>query len=327
MLELFERYGARGSGVLLRRADRLLRACDARRACARCPDGDYEFTDYIDGLGEDPEPIVFQVKVTITATSCRSTGPGRPTRSRPASTRRSRSRRRRPTSWRDCSSGRELPNSEGYMRPLHTFAPEGSILNPREPAACATRGITGMRAVDTLLGALAARRCRTGCRRAAAATTTGRPSAASRGWQAVRARRVGDGRVGRPPDSRRYVGRTAPGRQPAEPARRDGRGQAPDRDHGVLDPKDAAGAGRWRGGNGLVREYRLRAEEAVLTIRTARRTALPYGLHGGKPGTPAYNILNPGADQRILPTLPMEAVRAQTRRRAADRACGCRRMG
>jgi N-methylhydantoinase B len=72
--------------------------------------------------------------------------------------------------------------------------------------------------------------------------------------------------------------------------------------------EDSGGPGRFRGGLALVRELKLHADEAVLTLRTDRRTHLPYGLQGGKSGTPAWNILNPGPHERILPTLPMEAI-------------------
>ena len=41
-------------------------------------------------------------------------------------------------------------------------------------------------------------------------------------------------------------------------------------------------------------------------IRSDRRAILPYGLDGGLPGTPSWNILNPGPNQRILPACPME---------------------
>lgn len=40
-------------------------------------------------------------------------------------------------------------------------------------------------------------------------------------------------------------------------------------------------------------------------MRSDRRRHLPYGVDGGLPGTPCYNILNPGPDQRILPVMPM----------------------
>jgi N-methylhydantoinase B len=72
---------------------------------------------------------------------------------------------------------------------------------------------------------------------------------------------------------------------------------------------DSGGTGRYRGGLGLIREYRLAADDAVLTIRTDRRDHPPYGLAGGRPGTPSLNVVNPGPDERVLPTLPMEAVR------------------
>ncbi len=45
-----------------------------------------------------------------------------------------------------------------------------------------------------------------------------------------------------------------------------------------------------------------------MTMRSDRRSHLPYGLAGGNPGTPSWNIINPGPNERILPTLPMESV-------------------
>jgi N-methylhydantoinase B len=71
---------------------------------------------------------------------------------------------------------------------------------------------------------------------------------------------------------------------------------------------DSGGPGEFRGGLALVREYRLLADEAVLTMRSDRRDHLPYGVRGGRPGTPSSSVLNPGPDERILPTLPMESI-------------------
>ena len=48
---------------------------------------------------------------------------------------------------------------------------------------------------------------------------------------------------------------------------------------------------------------RCLADEATLQLRSDKRRFPPYGLHGGKPGDPSWNILNPGDDQTILPTL------------------------
>jgi N-methylhydantoinase B len=71
---------------------------------------------------------------------------------------------------------------------------------------------------------------------------------------------------------------------------------------------DSGGPGKFRGGLGLVREYRLLADEAVWTMRSDRRAHPPYGVEGGKSGAPSWNVLNPGPTQRVLPTLPMESV-------------------
>ncbi len=63
---------------------------------------------------------------------------------------------------------------------------------------------------------------------------------------------------------------------------------------------DSGGAGKFRGGLAIVRQYRFTGEEATLQIRSDRRKFLPYGLAGGKPGTPSLNILNPEKEHRVL---------------------------
>ena len=50
---------------------------------------------------------------------------------------------------------REIPNCEGYMRPVKLIVPRGTILNPEHPAACAARGVMGYRVFDAIMGALA----------------------------------------------------------------------------------------------------------------------------------------------------------------------------
>jgi N-methylhydantoinase B len=57
---------------------------------------------------------------------------------------------------------------------------------------------------------------------------------------------------------------------------------------------DSGGAGRFRGGLALIREYRFEETEGTLQLRTDRRRHLPYGLQGGRPGTPSANVMNPG---------------------------------
>jgi N-methylhydantoinase B len=46
------------------------------------------------------------------------------------------------------------------------------------------------------------------------------------------------------------------------------------------------GAGRYRGGRGLVREYRITADEAFVTGTFGRHKVLPWGMAGGQDGSP-----------------------------------------
>jgi N-methylhydantoinase B len=64
--------------------------------------------------------------------------------------------------------------------------------------------------------------------------------------------------------------------------------------------QDVGGPGKYRGGMSIRRDYRFLEEEAVLQVRSDRRTFLPYGLYGGRPGKPSVNILNPETENRIL---------------------------
>jgi 5-oxoprolinase (ATP-hydrolysing) len=49
--------------------------------------------------------------------------------------------------------------------------------------------------------------------------------------------------------------------------------------------RGSGGAGRWRGGDGLVREIRF-LEPVTLSLLTQHRVERPYGLEGGAPGQP-----------------------------------------
>jgi len=71
---------------------------------------------------------------------------------------------------------------------------------------------------------------------------------------------------------------------------------------------DTGGAGTFRGGLSVVRDYRVLAEKAALNVRSNKRRHRPFGLFGGGEGASSWNILNPGDGQRILPTLPMQPI-------------------
>jgi len=54
--------------------------------------------------------------------------------------------------------------------------------------------------------------------------------------------------------------------------------------------RGSGGAGRWRGGDGLVRRYRFLAP-LTASLLTERRTTAPYGLAGGAAGAPGRNAV------------------------------------
>lgn len=72
--------------------------------------------------------------------------------------------------------------------------------------------------------------------------------------------------------------------------------------YGVV--KDSGGAGTFRGGCGIVREYEIMAEDAVLAVRIDSVKNPPWGIDGGMSGGTGRAIVNPGTDrERILAPL------------------------
>ena len=64
---------------------------------------------------------------------------------------------------------------------------------------------------------------------------------------------------------------------------------------------DSGGPGRWRGGCGILREYEVMAEESVLAVRLDGVENPPWGAAGGQSGRPGRVVVNPGTPQeRVL---------------------------
>jgi N-methylhydantoinase B len=59
---------------------------------------------------------------------------------------------------------------------------------------------------------------------------------------------------------------------------------------------DSGGAGRWRGGNGIVREYTIECDAATLYLWFERSVTPAWGLHGGADATPPDVVINPGRE-------------------------------
>jgi N-methylhydantoinase B len=68
--------------------------------------------------------------------------------------------------------------------------------------------------------------------------------------------------------------------------------------------RGSGGAGRFDGGDGIVRAFEF-LENASVTLLTERRRRGPWGLAGGNPGEPGSNVLN---DQTLPPKVAIDVV-------------------
>ena len=67
--------------------------------------------------------------------------------------------------------------------------------------------------------------------------------------------------------------------------------------------RDSGGPGKFRGGAGVVREYEVLAEHAVLSMRIDSVVNPPWGVHGGMRGGTGRAVINPGTprERKLAP--------------------------
>ena len=303
-LALIERYGeelVRHYGAHLQSyAERL-----TRTEIEEFPDGTFGFCDHIDGLGDDPETIVVNATVTVKGSSILVDWSGSSPQvagginpSFPFS------KAATYTAIRSVMRS-DIPNCHGFTVPVTVTAPEGTLINPRFPAPSGARGITGYRMVDCLFGALA----KVVPDRVPADGSGGSTLPTIAGYQNGKAFVFCETFMGN------WGGTAAHDGQEGVPHM--GANQSnvsiemiesdfPIRMNQYALVADTGGPGKFRGGLALCREYQVRAEKAILNVRSDKRKYPPHGLFGGKDGSPSWNILNPAGEKRILPVLMME---------------------
>ncbi|MBI4336768.1 MAG: hydantoinase B/oxoprolinase family protein [Chloroflexi bacterium] len=274
----------------------------ARAEIRALPEGSWEFTDYIDDDGFDPGPIPIHAKVTKQGDriTVDFTGTSKQVRGAINSTR-SYTRSICYACVRSILSS-AIPNNAGFFRPVEVITPEGSFVNPLLPGPVAARGLAGMRITEAVFGALAQ-------------MVPDRLPACEAGLD------TGVTIAGYHPDRKPFVfmeflyvswgggpdrdgndAATSPhsnySNVPVEVAEH----EQPLMIEAYGFVPDSGGAGKYRGGLALQRRYRLLAEEAILQLRTDRQKVMPYGLWGGKPGTPSHNVMNPETSPTVPPS-------------------------
>lgn len=283
-------------------AERMMRA-----EIEALPDGTWSFTDYIDGLGETPVALPLKVTITIKGGDIVVDWTGSAPQVQGAINCPVPFVKSAAHLILKCIARDDVPNFEGFTRPIKQIAPEGTIVNPRLPAACAARAIVGWRAIDALLGAFA----QIAPDRVPAAGEGGVSfpiiSGFHQGQRYVCSETLA-GSWGAMADRDGVFGVPNPGgnltNQPIEmiealyPVEVTEYGMVP----------NSGGPGRFRGAPAFVRAYRMLGDEATLIMRSDRRRYLPYPLDGGCAGTPSWNFLNPGPAQQVVPVMPMDPI-------------------
>ncbi|MBN2324759.1 MAG: hydantoinase B/oxoprolinase family protein [Spirochaetes bacterium] len=289
----------------------------ARAAVRRIPDGTYRAEALLDGDGNDDEPldvnVWVRVEITVdddemtidfTGTDPQCRGPMNvPEPSTISSAR---------YGFKIITTP-DLPCNEGFFRPLEVVIPEGSLLKPEFPAACAMWPVPTTTIPDLILKALA-------------------PALPDR----VRAGHFGDSMAnfiyGTDPRTKKYYvcaegDAGGYGGKPYE----DGEHAFFSMDLGdtynvpvevaeVRYPwrverfelrQDSGGPGKYRGGLGVIRDYKILGHKAGLTVTTDRvENTPPWGLFGGKDAEPNITVIfrNDGTEEkwRKISNLPLD---------------------
>lgn len=301
--KLVERYGARELGQAI---DDILAYGEerARQIFSEIPDGEYEFTDYLEADFVTPYFIRLKVKVVVSGGSIHLDFTGSDAQVRAALNLPSYGKANQ---WLLNGVYRYLRTTDGklalnrgILRPVSVNVPAGSILNASPMAATGVRHAAAYRVSDAILGALSIPKGE-------------QIPAANAGHLAIvmhshldTAR--GDYRVG--------VLQPLQGGSGGRPTKDGIDGvnfsnslrniptesievESPVLVHRYMLAEDCA-PGEYRGGAGVVFEFQSFAPNSIVTARGMDRYCLrPYGREGGSPGSVGSTVLNPGdSDER-----------------------------
>ena len=299
LLEIVERYGFNEADQY---ASHLINyTAEMMRGVIRdLPDGVYEAEDFLDDDGYSDDPVRIAVRIEIkgghadvdfTGSAPQVRGPINAVEAITVSAVYYVFR---------CLIRTSVPASWGIMQPIKVTAPLGTVVNARPPAAVAGGNVeTSQRIVDTVLLALS----KTGAAVPAASQgTMNNLTIGGTDWRTGKqfayyetvaggmgARPGLDGIDGIHTHMTNSLNTPAEAMEYAYPMRV--------RRYAIR--RESGGGGRFRGGDGIVREVEL-LTDARVTILSDRRKIPPYGLNGGEPGAPGRAVLVTNNGERVL---------------------------
>ena len=309
--ELIEEWGVAhfqaASAALIEYAERRTRA-----AISQLPDGEGRFADYLEHTGVEPRdiPIVARIRksgsqITMDLSETADQVDGAVNCSYAIA--------------QACAAyvvktltDPTLPSNAGLMKPITVITRPGSVVAAQFPAPVANGNTqTAQRIVDALFGAFEQ-------------IAPGRVPAASSGSMSIMT--IG----GRDPTTGRYFSyvETYGGGQGALPDM-DGahavhahmtntrntpceviEREYPLRVERYAIARGTGGAGRFHGGDGLIREITLTRGQADAVVATARVSRSPWGLNGGQPGKNAKLEMTQGGRRVPLPAMARALLRS-----------------
>jgi N-methylhydantoinase B len=292
LLELFE---AHGKDMILAAMTELLDHAEVltRQELQKIPDGSYSFVDYLDNDGVDLDKLIkIQATVTVqgsdfivdfSGSSPQVKGPFNvPPSGALAAT----------TYVLRAFTDFNIPSNDGCFRPITLKLPEGSIFNPRPPAATGARAATICRAASVLMGALvkaAPERLPAGSADIILAVIfggidphTGKEFVLSEsGVGGMGARPNKDGIDVISVDVNDLMNVPTEALEIESPLRV--------LETGLL--TDSGGAGKYRGGLGFEKVWEVLRGSFSTTFRGERHYTRPWGLFGGLPGSSCRGLV------------------------------------
>ncbi len=273
----------------------------ARAEIRGLPQGEWEFTDYIDNDGIDMRPIAIKAKVKIDGDTVHVDFDGTSPQAKGSIN---------PNIWytkscvyaaMKCLIDPSIQANSGFFRAFDIQAPEGCFVNPQHPAPVAARGLSGFRICQAILGAMA---------QAMPGQVPGMWGGGEvglsfggydknrKGWVYLEFQNDGP-RGGGPWMDGADGAACAVNNLANTPI------ESIEADQPLLIERfsfvpDTGGAGQYRGGLAMTRDFRILAEESLFQLRTDRHDFLPWGVEGGKPGTPTRNYINPGTEDEVV---------------------------
>ena len=274
-----------------------------RYEIAQWPDGEAEFTDYLDSDGIEVRDVNISARVTIHGDEITVDLSDSAAMVRGALNSTKSSAEAAAYHAVMAAVPCDLPMTAGAFRPVTVVTKPGTVTHVTMPGASSMRGVTTFRVLDAINGAFAQ-------------LIPDRIPAASEGGNSLAAFACRDqtsheslfyelvvGTWGARPSADGNDGLSNPcsvaANIPIEVA---------EADFPILIDRygfvpDSGGSGQFRGGLAVERWWRLLADEATLLVRSDRQVHHPYGLAGGSHGTASSNTLVNDVEETAMPPM------------------------